>query len=102
MIPEILQIGAILVAGLGGIAGLAAWAKVGPERKKILAEAFRAGVDSTEVLNRAAIALLDPYLEQIKFLRQENVELRTEMADARSEIASLRTEIRSLRAGLAT
>lgn len=102
MIAQILQIGALVLAALGGAAGIRSWVTVGPERKKILAEAFRAGVDSTEVLNRAAIALLDPYLEQIKLLRAENIELRTEMADARAEIASLRIEIAGLRAGMAT
>jgi hypothetical protein len=102
MISQIAQIGALLLGAVGGAAGINSWAKIGPERKKILAESFRAGVDSTEVLNRAAIALLDPYREQIKFLRAENVDLRSEIAGARSEIALLREEIASLRAGIAT
>jgi hypothetical protein len=102
MISQIGQIGALLLAVVGGAAGISSWTKVGPERKKILAESARAGVDSTEVLNRAAIALLDPYRQQIEFLRAENVDLRSEMAGARSEIASLRCEIASLRAGIAT
>jgi hypothetical protein len=102
MISQIEQIGALLLAALGGAAGIHNWAKIGPERKKILAESVRAGVDSTEVLNRAAIALLDPYREQIEFLRAENVDLRSEITSARSEIASLREEIASFRARIVT
>lgn len=90
MIVETLQAGALALAAVGGAAGIRSWLMVGPERKKILAEAFRAGVDSTEVLNRAAIALLDPYLEQIKYLRAEIDDLRGELADARAEIGTLR------------
>lgn len=90
---EVFQYAAYAVALLGGAAGITSFAKVGPERRKILAEAFRAGVDSTEVLNRAAIALLDPYLDQIKHLRTEIDDLRLELADARAEIVSLRARI---------
>ena len=78
MIFQLAQIAALLLAAVGGAAGITSWAKVGPERKKILAESARAGVDSTEVLNRAAIALLDPYREQIQFLRTENVDLHSQ------------------------
>ena len=90
-----LQYVGILLAAVGGAAGITALAKVGPERKKITAEAFRAGVDSAQVLSNTAVSLLDPYLEQIRYLRGE-------LADARSEIESLRMEIVHLRAGLAT
>lgn len=85
MITQIAQIGALLLAAVGGAAGITSWAKVGPERKKIVAESVRAGVDSTEVLNRMAIALLGPYREQIDFLRAENVSLRSEIVSLQGE-----------------
>jgi hypothetical protein len=102
MISQIGQIGALLLAAVGGVAGISNWIKIGPERKKILAESTRAGVDSTEVLSRAAIALLDPYRQQIEFLRAENGDLRSEITGARSEITSLRKQIDGLRTGIAT
>lgn len=95
MITAIAQAVGALLAAIGGIAGITALLKIGPERKKITAEAFRAGVDSTQVLSNTAVSLLDPYTEQIKFLRSE-------LASAREEIVSLRAEIKMLRAGLAT
>lgn len=95
MITAAAQVLGVLIAAVGGVAGLAALAKIGPERRKITAEAFRAGVDSTQVLSSTAVSLLDPYLEQIKFLRSE-------LASARDEITSLRAEIRTLQAGLTT
>lgn len=93
MITSIIQIAAGLIAAVGGVAGLAAFAKIGPERKKITAEAYRAGVDSAEVLSKSAISFMAPYEAQIKFLNDQ-------LAAARSEIVSLRTEIAELRAGL--
>jgi hypothetical protein len=93
VITTIVQFSGYALAAAGGLAGLAALFKIGPERKKITADAFRAGVDSTQVLSNTAVSLLDPYLEQIKFLR-------TELASAREEITSLRTEIRTLQADL--
>lgn len=95
MITTIVQFSGYALAAAGGLAGLAALLKIGPERKRITADAFRAGVDSTQVLSSTAVSLLDPYLEQIKFLRSE-------LASARDEIVSLRSEIRTLQAGLAT
>lgn len=95
MITVVAQAVGALLAAIGGVAGITALLKIGPERKKITAEAFRAGVDSTQVLSNTAVALLEPYAEQIKFLRSE-------LAGAREEITSLRAEIRTLRAGLAT
>lgn len=95
MIALIAQTIGIVIAAAGGLAGIAALAKIGPERRKITAEAFRVGVDSTQVLNNTAVSLLDPYLEQITFLRHE-------LASAREEIMSLRAEIRTLQAGLPT
>lgn len=95
MITLIVQTLGAVLAAIGGIAGITALLKIGPERKKITAEAFRAGVDSTQVLSNTAVSLLDPYLEQITFLRSE-------LASARDEIVSLRAEIRTLQAGLTT
>lgn len=91
----IAQVIGALLALVGGAAGIVAFAKIGPERRKITAEAYRAGVDSAQVLANTSVSLLDPYLDQIKFLRSE-------LADARSEIASMRLEIADLRSGLAT
>lgn len=95
MITEITSAVGAAFAILGGTAGIRALVTIGPERRKITADAFRAGVDSTQVLSNTAVALLEPYAEQIKFLRAE-------LASAREEIVSLRAEIRTLRTGLAT
>jgi hypothetical protein len=91
----IIQVVGAALAVVGGAAGIAAFAKIGPERRKITAEAYRAGVDSAQVLANTSVSLLNPYLDQIKFLRSE-------LADARAEIASMRVEIADLRAGFAT
>lgn len=84
-----------MVAALGAGGSVVALLKVGAERKKITAEAYRAGVDSAQVLSNTAMSLLQPALEQVAFLR-------TELADARAEITSLRAEIAELRHGLVT
>lgn len=97
MITTVLQVAAGLIALLGGAAGITAFAKIGPERRKITAEAYRAGVDSAQVLANTSVALLDPYLEQIKFLRDELGGARAELASARSEIGVLRTELATVK-----
>ncbi|MGH3989311.1 MAG: hypothetical protein ACRDTZ_18675 [Pseudonocardiaceae bacterium] len=101
------QWAAWLVAAVGGVAGATALLKIGPERAKIKAEAYKAGVDATAVLSNSALALLDPALEQVKFLRNElatahdeSVELRRGMAALEKEVALLRNEVVVLRAQL--
>lgn len=95
MIAELTSAVGAVFAVVGGTAGIRALTTIGPERRKITADAFRAGVDSTQVLSNTAVSLLDPYVEQIKFLRSE-------LASAREEILALRGEIKTLRAGLVT
>ena len=98
---------AIIVAALGGAAGIVAFFQIGPNRRKISAEAFRAGVDSVEALNRTAISLNEPYLQQIKFLTAELANTQTRMAEyskqlasAQDQIAMLRQELRTYQMGL--
>lgn len=86
----VIQIVGAAVAAVGGVAGLTAFTKIGPERRKITAQAYRAGVDSAQVLASTSVSLLDPYLDQIKFLRAE-------LAAAHDEIISLRTELAKMR-----
>lgn len=93
MIYQVIQYAGWALATLGGTAGIIAAAKVGPERVKIRAEAYRAGVDAAQVLANTAVGLLQPALDQVAFLR-------VELAGARAEITSLRAEIAELRNGL--
>jgi hypothetical protein len=93
VITTIAQVVGVLVAGVGGVAGSVALFKIGPERRKITAEAYRAGVDSAAVLSKSAIDFMAPYEAQIKFLNDQ-------LAAARVEITSLRSEVAELRAGL--
>jgi hypothetical protein len=81
-------------AALGGLASVATLFQVGSERRKIVADARRAGVDSTQVLASIVVSLLQPSRDQIAFLRSE-------LAAARDENTALRSEIAGLRAGSA-
>lgn len=109
MITAVAQTIGAFLAAVGGVAGVTALFKIGPERRKITADAFRAGVDSTDVLSKTAVSLLDPAMEQIKYLRaellaarEEIVSLRTKLTTAENDIGALRHELKTLRAGLAT
>lgn len=82
-----------VIGAIGALASLVAFFKVGAERKEIAARAEKIGVDSTQVLTSTALALLQPSLEQIAFLRGELSTLRIELIAARNEIAQLRHEI---------
>jgi hypothetical protein len=102
VIWQVFQFAALALAAAGGAAGLTSLLKVGPERRKVNAEAFRAGVDSAQVLSTAAVGLLDPYLDQIKFLSTQLTAAREEIVELRAELAAARSEIGTLRPGLAT
>lgn len=82
-----------IFGAIGTLASLVAFFKVGAERKEIRAKAEKIGVDSTQVLTSTALALLQPSLDQITFLRGELALVRNELAAARSEIVQLRQEI---------
>ncbi len=55
MIGQVAQIAALLLAAIGGLAGFASLFKIGPERRRITADAFRAGVESEQVLSNTRI-----------------------------------------------
>jgi hypothetical protein len=102
VLVTLLQALAGLVALVGGAAGLTAFAKVGPERRKITAEAYRAGVDSAQVLATTSVSLLDPYLDQIKFLRSELAGARMEITSLRTQLTTVEAQVARLTTGLAT
>lgn len=102
MIGQVLQIIALTLAALGGAAGLTSLFKIGPERRKLQADAWRAGADSVQVLGNATVALLDPYLAQIEYLNKQLTVAREEIVELRAELAAARVEIGTLRAGLVT
>lgn len=94
MFTTIAQVVGALLAAVGGVAGIAAFTKIGPERRKINAEVFRAGVDSAQVLSSSALTLLKPALDQIEFLRKE-------LAIAQAQVESLEAKISELQLVLA-
>ena len=102
-----------VIAGLA--AALGVFLKIGPERKKITAEVQQAGVDAAARLSESAVALLQPSMDQVGFLRtelaaariegqqmrEENAQLRAEQARLSHQIAALRAELAALRGDLA-
>lgn len=98
MIYQVFQWAGWALAAVGGTAGIVAAAKVGPERAKIRAEAYRAGVDSAQVLSATALSLLQPALDQVAFLRTELAEALTERASLRKSITELEKKVAVLRA----
>jgi hypothetical protein len=79
-------------ATLGGLASVATLFQVGSERRKIVADARRAGVADTQVLTSIAVSLLQPSQNQIVFLRRELAAAQGTNTTLRSEIARLRAE----------
>lgn len=84
-----------VIAALGGLAAVAALLKVGPERRKIAADARRAGADATQVLASTAMSLLKPSQDQIDFLRSELAAAQDEITALRSELAGCAPETRT-------
>lgn len=89
-----------LAALLGGLAGLAALVTGFATRRKIAAEATKTNVDAVAVLNETAVGLLDPFKEQVSFLRAELASTRSELASARSELQTLRHQVAELNEAL--
>ena len=92
-------IGLVIMAAFGS-AGFWSWMTSRTEKKKIYDEAYRAGVEGSSVLDKRAISLLDPYVQQVAYLttqleasQHESVAARTESRMAREESSTLRTEL---------
>lgn len=92
---------AVLAGWATAVAGIGAWLlalyKVGPERKKLIADANRSGIDATKVITETAMSLLQPSLDQVAFLRTELAVSRQENRELREEVTLLRKEIGLLR-----
>ena len=102
MIGQVAQIAALLLAAVGGLAGIASLFKIGPERRKITAEAWRAGVESERVLNSTRVDWQDALMKQIGFLGEQLDDAQAEIKELRVELAAARVEIGTLRTGLVT
>lgn len=89
----VLQALALAVAAIGGAGGIVALLKVKPQNRKLFAEAYRAGLEGSEVLDRRAVSLIDAYVEQVRYLTGELEASRRESRAAREESATLRTEL---------
>lgn len=85
-----------LIALIGGIAGLAALLRVGPERRKITSEADKSGADAVKALSAAAVALLDPTREQVAFLQADLLAAHDELKALRPELQALRRQVDDL------
>ena len=81
------------VVTIGG--GLLVWVKIGPEIRKLRAEAKRVDVDAAVAEDRAE----DEHWAAIVRAQTEAVvqPLRQEVTDLRTEVASLRTEVELVR-----
>jgi peptidoglycan hydrolase CwlO-like protein len=77
------------------VAGIVALFKIGPERRKMTAEAFRAGVDSEHILSNTRIGQQDALMKRIDFLSAQ-------LDDTQAENTSLREEMRALRVRMTT
>jgi hypothetical protein len=99
MITTVIQVIGAAVAAAGGVAGVTAFLKIGPERRKINAQVYRAGVDSAQVLSNSAVSLLQPSLDQIKFLREELASARSEITSLRIELANMQSQVTMLTTG---
>ena len=85
-----------VAAVLGGLAGVAALVNGFATRRKIRAEATKTDADAVRVLNETAIELMDPFKEQVAFLRAELASARSELASTRSELQTMRTQVAEL------
>ena len=95
MTSAVFQALSALVAAAGGLSGLMAILRIGPIRRSINAQAFRAGVESEQVLSKTRIDSQNALMHEIEFLSKR-------LKEYQSEIAALRAEIQELRAGLVT
>ncbi len=86
----------MLITALGGGAFITAMFKIGPERRKMTADAFRAGVDSATHLSKSTLEVVTPALEQVTFLRAELATTRDENQQMRVENQQLRAEMAQL------
>lgn len=76
--------------------------KIGPERRKMTADAFCAGVDSEKVLSGIQIDWQQALMRQIEFLGEQLDDAQAEIKELRAELAAARVEIGTLWAGLVT
>jgi hypothetical protein len=89
-----------LVALLGTLGGMVALFKVGPDRRKLTAEAAKTGAEASKILTDAAVSMFGPAREQVGFLGAELAESRRENQQLRAEMGELRDEVKALRADL--
>lgn len=101
-VVRVAEIIGLVVMAIFGSAGFWAWMTSRSDKRKIYDAAYRAGVDASSVLDKRAVSLLDPYVQQVQYLTGELEASRKESQAAREESRLARTETSSLRGELAT
>lgn len=92
-----------LIVGLGGAASLVGLIKVRADKRKILAEAAKAGADASAIVAQTAVSLLGPYTEQVRMLQgrldsanSQVDELSARLREARTRVSALEDQVESL------
>lgn len=89
MNPDVLQFALQIITALGGVAGLGALLRIGIDKRTARAAAAKEEASAGKVVIDNAVGLLQPFKEQVEFLRQE-------LIAARSESRALRDDVRRL------
>ncbi len=97
---RIAEIVGLVIMAIFGSAGFWSWLTSRSQKRKIYSEAYRAGVEGSAVLDKRAVSLLDPYVQQVQYLTGELEQSRAESRAAREESRLAREESSTLRAEL--
>lgn len=109
MISNIAMIVSVLFGAGGFAAGLVAVLKVNPERRKIFAEAWRAGAETEQVRVNSDVIRQDALIKQIDYLsallersQQDILLSRTENTSLREQMTALQDRMKVLMTRMAT
>lgn len=85
---------ALIIAAIGGLAGVGSMVTALFNRKKIYAEAGKSGADSAQVLSAASVALLEPMQIQMARLSANLIESQNRVDSLDTKLTATNTKLR--------
>ena len=81
----------------GSAAAIIAFFRIGPERRKLAVDAYKAGIEASEIIAKASSNLLEPYMLEVTELHKERIEWKKEVTSLNEQNSVLQSELEATR-----